>query len=63
MLIFLIIGTIIVIIFDSGDSATKIAWLLIITILPIIGLLLYFMVGINLRQSRYFKNKHKKFNT
>ena len=26
MLIFLIIGTIIVIIFDSGDSATKIAW-------------------------------------
>ena len=61
MLIFLIIGTIIVIIFDSGDSATKIAWLLIITILPIIGLLLYFMVGINLRQSRYFKNKHKKF--
>ena len=54
MLIFLIIGTIIVIIFDSGDSATKIAWLLIITILPIIGLLLYFMVGINLRQSRFF---------
>lgn len=32
MLLFLIIGTIIVIIFDNGDSAKKIAWILVITI-------------------------------
>lgn len=61
LLALLITGTIIVIIFDNGDSAKKIAWLLIITILPIVGLLLYFMVGINFRHSWYFKKKHKKF--
>lgn len=61
LLILLIIGTIIVIIFDDGDSSKKIAWILIITVLPIIGLLLYFMVGINFRQSWYFRYKHKKF--
>ena len=60
-IVLLIIGTITVIIFDDGDSAKKIAWLLIITILPVIGLLLYFMVGINFRQSLYFKRKHRKF--
>lgn len=61
MLLFLVIGTIIVIIFDNGDSAKKIAWILVITILPIIGLLLYFAVGFNLRQSSFSKKKHKKF--
>lgn len=61
MLVFLIIGTIIVIIFDSGDSSKKIAWILIITVLPLLGLLLYFMVGINLRQSLFFRSRHKKF--
>ena len=55
MLLFLVIGTIIVIIFDNGDSAKKIAWILVITILPIIGLLLYFAVGFNLRQSSFSK--------
>lgn len=60
-LVLLVIGTIIVIIFDDGDSSKKIAWLLIITILPVIGLLLYFMVGINFRQSLYFRMKHRKF--
>ena len=40
LLALLIIGTIVVIIFDNGDSSKKIAWLLIITILPIVGPLL-----------------------
>lgn len=57
----LIIGTIIIIIFDDGDSAKKIAWLLVITVLPVIGLILYFMVGINPRHSWYFELKHKRF--
>ena len=60
-LVLMIIGTIIVIIFDDGDSSKKIAWLLIIDLLPIIGLILYFMVGINFRQSWYFMRKHRKF--
>ena len=61
IIVLLIIGTFTVIIFDDGDSTKKIAWILIITILPVIGLLLYLMVGINLRQSLYFKKKHQQF--
>ncbi len=57
----LIIGTIIIIIFDDGDSAKKIAWLLVITVLPVVCLILYFMVGINPRHSWYFELKHKRF--
>ena len=56
-----ILGTVIVIIFDDGDSSKKIAWILVITLLPIVGLVLYLMVGINLRQSWFFKKKHRKF--
>lgn len=56
-----ILGTVIVIIFDDGDSSKKIAWILVITLLPIVGLILYLMVGINLRQSWFFKHKHRRF--
>lgn len=61
MLLLLIVSTIIVIIFDDGDSSKKIAWLLVITVLPVIGVVLYLMVGINFRKSWYFRHKHRKF--
>lgn len=61
LLILLIVSTIVVIIFDDGDSSKKIAWLLVITILPVIGVVLYLMVGINFRKSWYFRHKHRKF--
>ena len=57
LFVLIVLGTVIVIIFDDGDSSKKIAWILVITILPIVGLLLYFMVGINVRQSWYFAIK------
>ncbi|MGM9740182.1 MAG: cardiolipin synthase [Candidatus Cryptobacteroides sp.] len=60
-LVLVTLGTVIVIIFDDGDSAKKIAWILVITILPVVGLLLYFMVGINFRQSGFFAMKHRRF--
>ncbi|MCI1785352.1 MAG: phospholipase D-like domain-containing protein [Bacteroidales bacterium] len=50
-----------VIIFDDGDSGRKIGWILIISILPVIGIILYILIGINFRHSWYFKRKHKKF--
>ena len=50
-----------VIIFDDGDSGRKIAWILIIAVLPIIGLFLYFLVGMNFRKSWYFRYKRKRF--
>ena len=36
----LFIGVVIVIIFDQGDSGTKMAWLLAITFIPVIGVIL-----------------------
>lgn len=60
-LILLIIGSILIIIFDSGDSGRKIAWILIIAVLPIVGLLLYLIVGINPRHSWFFQKKHDDF--
>ena len=50
LLSLLVAGVAIVIIFDNGDSGTKLAWLLAITILPIIGIILYLMFGINYRK-------------
>ena len=61
LFVLIVLGTVIVIIFDDGDSSKKIAWIMVITILPIVGLLLYFMVGINVRQSWYFAIKHRRF--
>lgn len=60
-LLLLIIGTILIIIFDNGDSGRKIAWMLIIAVIPAFGLLLYLIVGINPRQSWFFKDKHDRF--
>lgn len=63
LLILLIASTILIIIFDDGDSGRKIAWILIIAALPVIGLGLYMLIGINYRHSWYFKRKHKNFIT
>ena len=47
---FLIIGAILVILNDNQDSGRKIAWILTIGILPVVGLLLYIAFGLNLRK-------------
>ncbi len=54
----LFIGVAIVIIFDNGDYGTKLAWLITITFLPIIGILLYLMFGINYRHHVFFRRRH-----
>ena len=41
----LIVTVVIVILVDTGDSGRKFAWLLIIAVLPLLGILLYFMFG------------------
>lgn len=59
--IFLIVGAILVILNDNQDSGRKIAWILIIGILPIIGLLLYFIFGMNFRKPGIFQFRNKVF--
>jgi len=55
----LFIGVSLVILFDDGDSGTKLAWLLAIIFLPVIGIILYLMFGINYRNHYFFLRKHK----
>ncbi len=59
--IFLIIGAILVILNDNQDSGRKIAWILIIGILPVIGLLFYIAFGMNFRKSGFFQYRNRKF--
>ena len=55
-----IIGVVLVIIADTGDSGRKLAWLLIIALIPLIGLFLYLAFGINYRKHWYFNKQHSK---
>ena len=50
-----------VILNDNQDSGRKIAWILIIGILPILGLLLYLAFGLNFRKPGFFKIRNRKF--
>lgn len=61
LLALLVIGVLFVIIFDDGDPGAKLAWMLIITVLPVVGLVLYFAVGLNYRSPWYFKIHHQRF--
>ena len=58
--ILLFAGTIVIILTDDASSSKKIAWLLTITLVPIIGLILYFVLGINFRRPLYKQRNHKK---
>lgn len=50
-----------VILNDNQDSGRKIAWILIIGILPVIGLLLYLAFGLNFRKPGFFKLRNRTF--
>lgn len=57
----LLTGAILVILNDNQDSGRKMAWILIIGILPVIGLLLYLIFGLNFRKPGFFKIRNRKF--
>lgn len=40
----LLLGVVLVILLDDGDSGRKVAWLLVITVLPFVGLILYILI-------------------
>lgn len=56
--VILIIGVILVILGSDGEPGRKLAWLLVIAILPILGLVLYFLFGIDNRGHWYFNKRH-----
>ena len=65
-LILLIIGTILVILTDEdGDSGKKIAWIILVVLVPVIGILCYIVFGLNPRRNkeyeRYSRIFHEEF--
>ena len=57
----MVLGTAFVIIVDKGDSGRKLAWLMVITFLPGLGLFLYVCFGINFRHHWIFNRRHKRY--
>lgn len=48
------------ILLDDGDSGWKVTWLLLITVLPIVGLVLYLFIGIHYRRFGIMERLHGK---
>lgn len=57
--VLLIAGILLTIIFDNGDSGKKIAWILVVSVLPVAGIVLYLMFGISYRQHWLFRRRYK----
>ena len=57
----LLVGTVFVIIYDNGDSGRKLAWLLVIALLPVLGLVLYFCFGVNWRHHYIYERRHQRY--
>ena len=53
----IIIGASIIILTDDGDADRKLLWLITIAVLPVVGLILYLMFGINYRHRKYFRKR------
>ena len=61
LFVLLIISVVTIILVDKGDSGRKFAWLLIIAVLPVVGLVLYLMFGINYRHHWIFNKRHQRY--
>lgn len=53
----LILGTVIVIVLDNRNPVKTIAWILVLTFLPVVGLLFYFFFGQNVRKERLISKR------
>ena len=52
LLVLLMAGTILVILSDEdGDSGKKIAWIIVVVLLPVVGMLSYLVFGLNPRMN------------
>ena len=61
LFVLIIIGTILVVITDERDSGKKIAWILVISFLPVVGIVLYIMFGFDIRRARLFNTRRRNF--
>lgn len=61
LLVLLICGTVLVILSANTDSAKKIAWIFVIAVFPVIGLVLYIIFGLDMRRPENFRQRHRAF--
>ena len=61
LFILILVGTIVVILTDEKSSSQKLVWILLIAAIPVVGLLLYILLGIDFRRPGYIQRNHKKF--
>ena len=61
LLILLICGTVLVIMSSNSDSGKKVSWILVIALLPVLGIILYIVFGLDMRDPEYYLRKHKVF--
>lgn len=60
-LILLNISSIVVVVFDDRPPASKLGWILIISLLPYLGVLLFLLLGINNRYHYIFRRRHRRY--
>lgn len=60
LLICAMVGTILVIITDDRNPSVKMIWIAVVVLVPLLGLILYFLLGLNFRRSSYTQRDHKK---
>lgn len=66
LLVFCIAGTVLVILSDDdGDSGKKVSWIIVVSLLPVIGILSYIVFGLNPRRTskyaEYSRRLHESF--
>lgn len=61
LFVLLLAGVVLVIVTEKGDSGRKIAWLLIVSFLPVAGIILYLLFGLNFRKKWIYKRRYKKY--
>ena len=55
-----VIGALVVIITDNRHPGTKVAWIMVILVLPVLGLVLYLLFGLNIRHHWMFLKHHQQ---
>lgn len=55
--IFIIAVTVITLIIDKRDPVKTLSWIIVMTMLPVVGIMLYIMFGQNFRKRKIFKQK------
>ena len=61
LFVLILVGTVVVILTDEKSSSQKLVWILLIAVFPVVGLLLYILLGIDFRRPGYIQRNHKEF--